>query len=98
MGQGSGRVTYDVHTGRVLEDVNPKGEHLYDMTGPIPGSRPGRGRDIITEFHFRRGAWEPASATVLAGEAGVSVAPTMPGASAEPSRSNAVRQGEITFP
>ena len=26
---------------------------------PVPGTQPREGRDIITEFHFRRGAWEP---------------------------------------
>ena len=25
--------------------------------GPVPGAKPRGGRDIITEFHFRRGAW-----------------------------------------
>ena len=52
------RVTYDMHSRKVLEDVNPKGMSLDALTGPILNAK-ANGRDIITEFHFIRGSWKP---------------------------------------
>ena len=48
-----------MHSGKVLDDVATKGLTIETATGGIPHSRGGKGRDIITEFHFRRGAWPP---------------------------------------
>ena len=47
------RTTYDLQNGSVLEDINPKGRTYKSVTGKIPGSKPNRGRDIRTVFHFR---------------------------------------------
>ena len=57
------RITYDMHNGAVIDDIQPKGMKIDDLTGPIRGSRT-NGRDIITEFHFRRGAWAPSDSKV----------------------------------
>ena len=52
------RITYDMHNGKVIDDVRPKGMSLDDLTGPVRNTK-ANGRDIITEFHFRRGSWHP---------------------------------------
>ena len=57
------RVTYDMHSGKVLDDVNPKGMTIDDLTAPIRNVKT-NGRDIVTEFHFLRGSWQPSSRNV----------------------------------
>ena len=57
------RVTYDMHSRQVLEDVVAKGLTRQSAAGPIPHTPPGKGRDIVPEFYFRRGAW-PTSSSV----------------------------------
>ena len=53
------RRTYDMHSKQVLDDVSTKGLNLEAATGAIPHTKEGKGRDIITEFHFIRGSWCP---------------------------------------
>ena len=48
------RITYDLHSGIVLEDIATKGLSLVKARGCIPGSC-GRPRDIVTQFFFRPG-------------------------------------------
>ena len=36
------RVTYDMHNGTVIDDVQPKGMSLDDLTGPIRNSKASR--------------------------------------------------------
>ena len=50
------RVTYDLHTGFVIDDICPTGMIALAAQGPVPGAKPRGRRDILTEFHFRRGA------------------------------------------
>ena len=52
-----------MHAGKVLDDVNPKGMTIDDLTAPIRNVKT-NGRDIVTEFHFLRGSWQPSSRNV----------------------------------
>ena len=52
------RQTFDMHSGRLLQDIPTKGLSMEQATGPIAYTT-SRCRDIITTFYFRPGKWKP---------------------------------------
>ena len=54
------RITYNLHPPyQALDVCDVKGKSLEALTGPILGSKDGKPIDIVTEYFFIRGSWNP---------------------------------------